>query len=540
MGRKRTKSFIARVIKPDTTGRAAVVRAMAERAKDTMRARYDLWRKLYEYRQGVQWPTKYKDRAVHNFIYCHYYHAKALLTEVIPEPEYEERTTGQKGKAVVLGQWWDSIREGSRYRWRFAESVGNAWTYGTGWFRPRWDPTLNWPFGNLRIDAWSPWTVHIEPEAKYQDGLMWTAFESDVSRRRLEAQYGPMDDETWQACRAGTENKTRPIRTYGLGKAKSAVQYEMFLQDGTLEEKDLHEKGASAPFGRVPRYLKVVGDCVLHDGISLYGEAMPLVRLVTDPIEDEIYGRSRIEQLLGPQDTINRRNHALSGQMDGQAFGMLWIDREAAVDQKIKAKPGGVYFKSAAGDVKWLAGPGGNPMEAALVDAGIGLMDRLSMTQQATQGVRPSGITSGVAINALQTAAMAGIRMQVRQVGEAVQDLATRLPGYLQKFYRVKRPVAMEGIRLMLDGRILEGDWMVKVDTKAMLPSDTLTDYEMLTRIVQMTGMSPEILIDKAPRLSDVDKARMKEKLRMMYQAAAQAEAQGEGSPQGAPVAAAG
>lgn len=528
-------------IRRDTTGRAEAVREMADLARQDMAERYKKWQKYYNYRQGVQWPTQNQDRAVLNFTYTNYYHAKALLTETIPEPHYEERTTRMKGKAMVMTDWWDQIREASRYRWVLAECVGNAWTYGTAFERLRWDQTLMSRYGgNMRIESVSPWNVLLEPNGRDVDGVMWAIIKSPITRRRIEAYYGKMSEEAWQECKSEETQYDGPsVDPMLIDKDNLTWQYEAFIMDGRLDSAQLDGTVEEMPYGPVPRYMKVIGNCLLQDGVSQYGDVMTLIRVVMDPVEDQVWGRSRIEQLIGPQDSANRRNHAANQAMKHAAFPSLRISPQSKLgtDQKVTTKTGQI-FRANEGEVEWLRGPGAHPAEQQMIGAAIGLMDRLSMTQAAAQGVRPTGITSGVAISQLQQAAMAGVRMQVRMIGDAVRDCAMKLPKLLSRFYNMERPVAAAGATLMMNGDVLKGDWGVKVDTKALMASDTLGGYEMLLRIVQALGIPPDMIIDKAPGhlINDVEKAQLKERVQMMYQAAAQAEQEQAGqmgAPQG-------
>jgi hypothetical protein len=539
---KRRKPFMAPPIEADTTGRAQAVRAMADLARSDMTTRYQEWREYYEYRQGIQWPVGKRDRAVLNFIFTHFTQAKALLTETIPEPSYEERTTRMKGKAMVMTDWWEQIREGSRYRWVVAECVGNAWTYGTGFERLRWDRTLMPRYGgNMRVESVSPWNVLIEPNALDVDGAMWIIIKSPITRRRIEAYYGKMSDAAWASCRSERSHIDTPERDpLRIDAENQAWQYEAFIMDGRLDYKPL-DSIEEMPYGPVPRYMKVIGDCLFQDSISRYEDVIPLIRVVLDPVEDQIWGRSRIPQLKGPQDSANARNHAANEAMRQTAFRKLRVSpsSRAASDQKLTTKSGGIVHAE-AGEVDWLTGPGAHPGEQQLIAAAISLMDRLAMIQAAGQGVRPTGITSGVAISQLQQAAMAGVRMQIRMIGDAVRDCAMKLPKLLERFYYMERPVAAAGATLMMNGDVLKGDWGVKVDTKALMASDALGGYEMLLRIVQALGIPPDMIIDKAPDhlINDVEKAQLKERVQMMYQAAAQAEqeqAAQMGAPQGAP-----
>ncbi|KKM68977.1 hypothetical protein LCGC14_1455510, partial [marine sediment metagenome] len=413
---KRRKPFMAPPIEVDTTGRAQAVRAMADLARSDMTTRYKEWRKYYEYRQGIQWPVGKRDRAVLNFTFTHFTQAKALLTETIPEPNYEERATRMKGKAMVMTDWWDQIREASRYRWVLAECVGNAWTYGTAFERLRWDHTLMPRYGgNMRIESVSPWNVLIEPNALDVDGAMWVIIKSPITRRRIEAYYGKMSEGAWSACRSERSHVDSPVSDpLRIDAENQTWQYEAFIMDGRLDFKEL-KSVEEMPYGQVPRYLKVIGDCLFQDSRSRYEDVMPIIRVILDPVEEQIWGRSRIEQLIGPQDSANARNHAANEGMRQTAFRKLRVSpsSQAATDKKITTKSGGIVYAE-AGEVDWLNGPGAHPAEQQMISTAIGLMDRLAMIQAAGQGVKhlePGAAAAAARLNEHPRPPVQGLRV---------------------------------------------------------------------------------------------------------------------------------
>ncbi len=538
LGRRRIKPIISSKPREDDTGVAQAVKFLAHEAKEALSTAHEDWQTWYNYRDGRQWPNretagKKSDRLVLNGMYPTYYHGKAMMTEALPEPIYEERITQDETKARLLQYEWDLSSQNSRFPLQMTEAVGNAITYGAGIIRPRWDPDIRDGWGGVVFESWPVWGVLPDPAGKSPRDLGYVIYARDVSRRTLESQYGPLDEKTWALMKLGVAAANKPApEQYERGRTAIkdvARQYEIFIRNGRIGRSKDVRKEYEAPWGPVVRYIRVIGSCVLHDGPSWYGSILPIVRVLTDALEGEFWGRSRMKQLKDIQDMINQRNHAVSQAFAHAGAPTLIIDREAEVDQKVKAVAGGVIFKNMGAKIDWIRGPGPSGAEIAAIGDGVTLMDRFGMIQAVSQGIRPKGITSGVAINQLQTAAQSGTRLQMRYVGDAVKDCAEMLPKLLQRLYIRRRPVALEGMLFSITGEVFKGDWMVRVDTQPMLPTDSLAAYQQLTQLVQTGAVTPDILLEKAPFISDATRVQQKRKMEQMAEAA-----QAEQGPQGA------
>lgn len=533
LGRRRTKPVIPSKPREDDTGVAQAVKGLAQEAKRALSAAHTDWQKWYQYRDGKQWDDTYNDRQVLNGCYPTYYHGKAMMTEALPEPIYEERVTQDAAKARLLQYEWDLTSEDSRFPLQMTEAVGNAITYGAGIIRPRWDPNIRDGWGGIVFESWPVWGVLPDPVGKSVRDLGYIIYARDISRRTVEHEFGPIDNATWALMKIGTVVANKPTpEQYQRGRTAVkdvARQYEIFIRNGRISRQRGLKNEYEAPWGPVVRYIRVVGQCVLHDGPSWYGQILPIVRVLTDALEGEFWGRSRMKQIKDIQDMVNSRNHAVNQAFAHAGAPSLVIDREAEVDKDVKAVPGAIIIKNMGSTVEWIRGPGPRAEEIQAIGQGFALMDQVGMLQGVTQGKRPTGVSSGVAINQLQTAAQSGVRLQMRYVGNAVKDCAEMLPKLLQRLYVRRRPVALEGMLFSITGEVFKGDWMVRIDTQPMLPTDSLAAYQQLTQLAEAGAVTPDILLEKAPFISPATKVQQKRKMEQMAQAA-----QAEQAPQGA------
>lgn len=510
------------------------------RGANALESSYRDWHKWYDYLDGKQWDGRYKNRLTLNFVYPTVFHGMAVMTETIPEPIYVERESEDEGKARLMNYEWNQCSENSRFPLQLGEGAENSIIYGTGFLRARWNPDIMGGYGGVVFESWPGWGVIPDPEGKSVRDCGTVTFKREISRRTLEQEFGKLDDKTWAALAMGLtkSNDEKAPEQYpyqnAMGGREVALQLECFIRNGALDKPA--EDVSKQPWGPVPRYIRIVGDCVLHDGPSIYGPYIPLVAVKTDPLPGEFWGRSRIKQIKDVQDMINRRNHAVNASFDFAAFPAFVKDREAEVAPDLKAEPGVIIEKNMGTEVKFIRGPGPSPTEMAAIEQDISMLDRLGMLQAVMQGIRPKGVSSGVALSQLQTAAQASVRLQMRHVADAVKECAEMLPEFLKRFYIKPRPAIVEGIKILIKGKAFEGNWLVRIKTQAMLPTDNLSAFEQMRQLAAMGAISPELLVEKAPFLDDVTKLKVKEHAARQSEAAGLAEASAGGPMEMAPM----
>ena len=174
-------------------------------------------------------------------------------------------------------------------------------------------------------------------------------------------------------------------------------------------------------------------------------------------IEDP-WGRSEVEELRKLQDVINK----LGGVITENAIKVsnpVWIGDFNALTEKqwaqlddrpnlqIRMRPGSQLKRESAPAL-----PGSTFATLTFL---VNAFDQLSGLVDVTQGRKPSGNLSGVALEGLQLAAQVMIRLQARQVETFIQRFGQKMISMIFQFYPTKRMLTMFGP----DGRLINFEY---------------------------------------------------------------------------------
>jgi len=152
------------------------------------------------------------------------------------------------------------------------------------------------------------------------------------------------------------------------------------------------------------------------------------------------WGMGEIQQLLKPQDSLNKIICQIIDILNYCANPSLMIQGRLQTDiQSITNRPGNIYHVGKDAIVKYLEGAAVSPALFQLIDVFRTLIDIISGVHDITQGRRPTGITAGRAIMALQDAAQTRMRLKIRNLESAIEDMGGQVVEQIQQNYTDQR-----------------------------------------------------------------------------------------------------
>lgn len=459
------------------------ISAQAKRNKELV------WRDHWEFYLGRQWMEarpRYRASEVFNYTFAAIQSALPILTDNRPRFTFLPDDVGDTEFATYLEKLIDS--DWHRKGWNDVVSriynVGMIW--GTAIPYLKWDPFMNSGTGDIRFDVLEPFYAYPAPWAvEINDGSCpWFIEARPVPVSRVKAAFPDKADlinaELTQNLPSKYRNEgyefTDSARIINLPTDKSdadyafgtdqdpadmTVVYDVWMDDDTMEEVEIQmcdDKGkALYAIGGKPmtkkqlqrkypngRHIIIAGGVLLRDGENEYKDGMyPYARYYDHYVSGEFWGIGELDMLKGPQRVINR---TVSHAMDTLTTvgNPIWIVDTGAVDtDNITNAPGLIVEKSPGSDVRREMGL---PMPGSvntLYDQAVTSFDRIFGSNEVSLGLRPPGVTSGVAIDSLQEAAQTRLRQKARNMEITLNQLAQMYVSRVFQFYSSERFFAL-------------------------------------------------------------------------------------------------
>jgi hypothetical protein len=401
----------------------------------------------------------------------------ALITDSKPmidimPPSKDRQNTADIYKNTIYAIWDENDAE-----MQFAREMVRAQIDGATVCMPVWDHTADYGRGNIRLRFYEARMFTMDPsitaaskcgDAEFQifhDIMPVNAIREMFPNRGMlvmpESRYSsyrkerPENRTTIGRIQSAMSTSWRDFR--GGGAQESAVPKVMlrhtYFRDWERDERDQPKFG-------VPRRIRHVVDA---GGIKLVDETMPYIhRQMPGHLFDwgmEVehpWGMSEVKGLRRIQYTLNR----LVGEIIENVFLTNRVHILAdtdAIDRETWARiargRNGLFIKKKVGRSVQVTAP--PPMPAhllQLVHLLVSAVDMVSGMNEASRGVRPEGIVSGVAISTLAQQAQAIIRLESRSFESWLKRIFQQVVPLIYQFFSSARLMHLRGA----DGKLLE------------------------------------------------------------------------------------
>ena len=383
--------------------------------------------------------------------------------------------------------------------------------------------------GDVVMEWCDPFSVFPDVRAKRLERCEYVALRTEMPESAFEAQFGSLEGAQGANSAAysmdnqskGVMSRLRP-RNEGGEATSSVVVWEVY-----------HEWGR--------RLTVFSGSSILFDGDNpTPGGKFPVVLVANTKRGGDLLGHSEVDDLIAVQDFINLVNYRIARNQRMTANvravtndkSLREIDnREGAI---VHVQP--TVGRNIAGYLNWDYPP---PIAVGVfqwLNFLLESFDTLSGVHEITQGKKPKGVTSGLALTVLSEEAQARVREVFRHMTKGVEDAAQLMLALMHKYYAENRQLVYydqaEGERnstvleaSMLRNVVRGGDedmaFTVVMESRGDLPNTPAGRYEMAVDL-QSRGIT-----DAQDVLEKIRWPKMKHILTRM-EAAAEAEAQAQ------------
>lgn len=452
-----------------------------------VRKQYDEnWGTYYDFYKGKQWKAKrpsYKASPNINLIRATIHTVLPIMTDTSPGFDVDPRDPTDYKFADLISKaiqvWWE--RNGLDHT--MVEVIMDALMYCAGILKVSWDQDADEGLGDIRVSVVDPHNLFIPDSAEdFDTKCPWVIQRlymsiGEVKRRfpeaakKLESSDGgttnKADRDQEQKTYSGDITLVSPVdrkspygseTTYPASNSTDGKEVEIlecWMDDDSVEEYQLQnpETGEMEtgwkkkyPTGKVITLLPEK-NMILQSKANPYKDGKkPYVRFVDTLIPRQFWGEGEIEPLIEIQKLINKNIAVLVDWMNMMTNPVWIVDNEAGVDPlRLTNQIGAIILKNKGSEVRREQAPQMPPQMFELYQSFRQLADTFSGIHDVTQGRRPTGVTSGEAINELQQAAQTRIRLKERNLQVSLTQFGYLVVSRMLQYYNEPRMIRITG-----------------------------------------------------------------------------------------------
>jgi hypothetical protein len=412
-----------------------------------------------------QWPNKrpqYRHSEVLNFTFSVIQSIIPVMTDnrpmvsVLPtEPEDRDFADMLDG---VISYVWDKLI----LDMQIVEAIFDALVYGTSISYVGWDKESNHGLGEMDMCVVDPMYCYPDTHASdinSKDSKYFIYTEpTDVGELKRLYPDKAKDLAPVEIKKPDTNRVNFTDYNHDNPRIESGVEdkeYEgdtllirCWLKDNTVEEEvRLAEDGTEENVTKKKypngRYIEVCNGVLLRDGPNEYKDGLfPFARLVDHALPREFWGIGEVENLKSPQMILNKVISWILDALNLSSNPIWVIDTNSQVDpDNLTNQQGLVIEKSPGSEVRRESGievPQSMYNTYQMVKTSFDMINGLG---ELTQGQKPAGVTSGIAIESLQEAAQNRIRQKTRNLEMYLKSLGELIVSRIMQFYNTNRIV---------------------------------------------------------------------------------------------------
>lgn len=523
------------------------------------------WQGLMKFYYGDQWDKprpSWKSDTVVNFCYAVVESILPIMTDDKPRIVVLSRETSDTDISDIIGILLDRIWDINDMDIKLPEILKLCLKYGTSFGKTIWNDNNQ----EIEIIPVDPRQIYPDPTATSLDDAEWVIYAVYRNLEHIKRNYpergGLVKGGSWLGPTSDFKKEVVALRQEVLSPVTTTdLKSQYFLeQPSGIQASDLGNQAlllecwfkpnSEYPDGRV---VTIANGTVLADRPNPYNhKEFPFVRFICTVKPGQFWGMGIIEQLKKVNVAFNKTLCQISDILNYTANPILVIESNSGVDKtKVTNRPGNIITVREGSKVYWLSAPQIESGVFDLLTIYQRMIEIVSGSSDVTQGRKPTGITAGRAIQALQDAAQTRVRLLIRNMESSLANMGMQEVALLQQYYtdeksiRITQPDRQGEVvkinELTPDGKINDvsaGKYDIEIVTGSTMPKNKLARFEEGTMLFDRGAFgNPESanaraeLLDAAdwPNKKEVVVNLKKEEEQMQQQAQQQ---QGQGQPQ--------
>lgn len=466
-----------------------LVEKLYSRAKK-YRKRYDSkWIDFYKMFRGRQWKEvrpSYRHSEVVNFVFQTIQSMVPVLTDSSPKLEFLPTVPSQFELSDILNKVAENDWVHNNWLEIMTEILFDSHFYGTAFGYLGFDPKAEMGLGNILFESWDPMYCFPDPDARdiNERRSKYFCYAEPIALSQLKKEYpdkakyltsdvvdltqGDKSDIYQVMFKSPVDSKliVEGPSGYDSIQKDQALKITMYFKDDEAEElesKTDAEDAGPEVLGDTPtlptdsptqklkypngRKIVVAGGVLCEDGPMEFDDGqIPAIKLVNYVLPREFWGMGEIEQLEGPQKTLNK---LVSFSLDVMTLmgNPIWVvDDTSGIDtDNLFNKPGLIVEKQAGSEVRREPGVTLQPFVMELTEKFKGWIDDISGQTDLSRGAEPSGVTAASAIEDLQQAQQTRLRLKARNMDAFLQKFGKMYLNRVFQYYSVPRIVRVSG-----------------------------------------------------------------------------------------------
>ncbi len=385
--------------------------------------------------------------------------AAALLTDTKPNIEVNALPQdeswyrmGLKLKKVIEAIWTNNQVDRELVR-----CVYDLYICGVAFLKCWWDPRKDWELGDVAISRIDPRYMWVDPSATDLHDAEYICYRVPVSLWELKRRFDPervSRVEPDSSLSSFSSEESPPHQVYqfqvpvqrAFKKTQPSAVPKVWLEEWWIRDPTV-EPLTGLPMYPAGRMITRAGKVILADVPNPYWDPWPgpWVKIVVNPLSEGPFGVPEISQLRDLNDAINVLESLAVDNVRFMTNGVWIADEDALPEDMLRklpaTKPGTVITKRPGRQVTRDVG-------TAVPGQFIELLRELKMAQHHISGLAepatgraPRGITAQGAIEALQMASQATIRIKAREIEAGLVELGQRIISRVFQFYTRERVV---------------------------------------------------------------------------------------------------
>ncbi len=553
----RQDSNVSKLTRPDPV--AQWVHKVLWEAQQSRKTYDHKWEYYYQLYRSNHWPTKtvgrsagqWQARLAINYIYSIIESIISVMTDSRPKINILPTSPEQQFYAGNLQEAMDCIWYRRKAQSKLQDALRNAMIYGVGYLKVWWDPDLERGRGDVEIGVPDPWSIFPDKRAtslqdcervcevrtvsidyirkhypekgmlvradapykgsfKYRkedqntpggpEGLLSVPLVSPIDDNPLRIDQTEFSSPPYKSGDPGG-NEVMLVECWTRDDSEKITQVpvsKMNPMTGMMENSIEEVRTPAYPHGRI---IHVANGVTLQDKPAPY-QTWPYVRIVDNSLPGEFFGVGECEVLQFLQHELNKRRSDLVNHASLMGNAVWIVDLDSGVDRdQITNQPGAIITKYRGAEVRREAPPPLPGWQLQLVDMTIRDMREISGIGPVPSGVVPRGIRSGTGFDAAQEIANTRIRLKVRNLESALEDLGRSIVSLIQQFYTVPRMIRILGDAgevafVPFDGVNVRGDWDLRVGAGSTLPVSKSVMSQMAIQMFQMQAIDQRALLE--------------------------------------------
>lgn len=468
----------------------ALVDKLYSRAK-RYRKRYDQkWVDFYKMFRGRQWKEvrpSYRHSEVINLVFQTIESMVPVMTDSRPKLEFLATVPNDPAQAE-LSDILNKIAENdwihNNWLMVLTEILFDSHFYGTGFGYVGFDDKANLGLGNICFESWDPFYCFPDPNARDINDKRCKYFVyaepktvADLKKEYPDkAQYitadvidlaqGDKSDINQVMFKSPVDSKliVEGSSAYDGIQRDQALKITCYFKDDSFEEEeDLVKDEDGTPSMdsdgtpqikyvqklKYPNGRKIVtaGSVLLEDVPFEFEDGqIPGIKLVNYILPREFWGMGEVEQLEGPQKTINK---LISFSLDVLTLmgNPIWkVGTGAGVDtDNMTNQPGLIIECDDVNQVQREPGVELQPFVLQMIDRYKSWIDGISGETDLSRGAEPNEVSAASAISELQEAQQTRLRLKSRNMDSFLQQFGKMYISRVSQFYSVPRIVRVSG-----------------------------------------------------------------------------------------------